>query len=50
MIWKDYVFFAIQKKCENRLLEQLLDMVRKDRDGDFISRNIIQKAIASLSN
>ncbi|KAJ3409583.1 Cullin-2 [Chytridiales sp. JEL 0842] len=47
-IWRDKVWFFIKHSHSNRLLFQLLELVRKDRDGQVISQESVRKTIFSL--
>ena len=49
-IWKDRVLFEINHGHSNRLMYQLLAMVRRDRDGHDISTDVARKCILSYGN
>jgi hypothetical protein len=47
-IWRDHVILEIKHRKHNRILYQIFETIRQDRDGQPVNYSVVQEAILSL--
>ncbi|KAF9175577.1 Cullin-2 [Mortierella sp. AD011] len=47
-IWRDYVVMEIKLRKQNRLMYQIFETIRQDREGHQVNSSVVQEAILSL--
>ncbi|KAG0280306.1 hypothetical protein BGZ95_010585 [Linnemannia exigua] len=47
-IWRDHVILEIKHRKHNRILYQIFETIRQDREGQSVNYSVVQEAILSL--
>lgn len=50
LIWKDRIVYHIRDNDLNRLLYQVFEFIRRDRDGEEIPSDVVNVVVKSLGN